>query len=243
MARSISPVISILMLFSITLSIVLSVYFYTLYLNEAGRYASQYGFVKNQLISMAIRFPEIVLNKGNYMFNYPYDVVGIGYKTVDHAIYVVLMLDNESTLYRVFQYKYELAVYVKYPLVSEERAVYNIGNKLAVDKLGDVPFIKEYYRDGFTVLEFSVLNVFKRAFKINASSENRVVYEVWVFKILPRIIDQGSLVVSTRDELAERITGVKSLSIYIDNDAIFSEKFTYPVDVVLRSILLEVTII
>lgn len=169
--KSVSELLVIMILFMIVVLISLSIFFFSTFSVDATTASVEYGYVKSLFREIAFSIPEI-LNGQTIYTRYPSSLVSLGFKKIPVNLAIQLELGN-NTLITAFNKTefYALTGGIRRNVLEDVRGsiVYGV-NQSVVSEIERLALVREYYYNGWTMIELDTARVYYSIYKTGASN-------------------------------------------------------------------------
>lgn len=203
--RTVSEIIAGVILFAVVTMISLTIFFYTVFYVDYAKALTEYGYVVSMFNNIAEAIITGSTNNTAMDFTYPHEVVSLGYSYRDVNLSIILRdAVNNSLIWSLNTTRcYVLRAGVPRPVVTSSNPVKLRGDNITVvNDIKSVPFIYEYYFNGWSMLTLDLCRIY---YSIKSLNNTRIL-EIWLFNLTsvnsedtpPMVTGQGHIVVLPR---------------------------------------------
>lgn len=189
-------IISTIIMASTIIVISIVILYYALSTLDIGLAATEYGYVKSTFVNIANNF-HLILQGNSYAATLPSRVVGVGYHSysdvevalqVNTGAWEYTVVDDQPTsiVAGVFRALVNPRVNIVYGSQGENPETCSF----IVDNIRLVPCIREYYRNGESILEFDTMRYYVSVYLINESGVEKYLIRIIYVKLVP-ILEHG----------------------------------------------------
>ncbi|ADG90647.1 hypothetical protein [Thermosphaera aggregans] len=169
--KSVSEPLVIMILFMTVVLISLSIFFFSTFSVDATTASVEYGYVKSLFREIAFSIPEI-LNGQTIYTRHPSSLVSLGFKKIPLNLTIQLELGN-NTLVTAFNKTefYALTGGIRRNVLEDVRGsiVYGV-NQSVVSEIERLALVREYYYNGWTIIELDTARVYCSIYKVGDSN-------------------------------------------------------------------------
>ncbi|QOR94130.1 hypothetical protein IMZ38_05705 [Thermosphaera chiliense] len=169
--KSVSEPLVIMILFMTVVLISLSIFFFSTFSVDATTASVEYGYVKSLFREIAFSIPEI-LNGQTVYTRHPSSLVALGFKKIPVNLTIRLELSNNSLIQAFNKTEfYALTGGIRRNVLEDVRGSIVYGkNQTVVNEIEQLALVREYYYNGWTMIELDTARIYYSMYKIGPSN-------------------------------------------------------------------------